>query len=507
VPLVLPGAATGVALAWVGLRIFIAAAPPDFPRLQRLAIDMRVLAFTAVIALVSNLLFTLVPAWKASNAPLAGALHAAKRTGTETPHRQWLRSVLVAGQIAVAVVLLTGAGLMIRSFTAALSSHLGAETSHLLVFDFRFPAREAFKQVGLYGTSGLFAVSPKPAQTVDRVVERLQPLPGIESVAAVNVQPFGGQNMSLPFSIDGRVFDTSATRTPESLPRADYVAITPNYFATLRIPLRQGRDFRSDDDERSRSVAIVNETFVRRYFSGQEVIGQHVTFHFLPQGPIREIVGVVADVATGRLDTVINPAIYVPHEQQTPQFVGPSVYTRSGMFVVVRTSGEPERLLPAITRTVAEIDPTTPIANAKPVERTLDDQVRFMRLYMLLLVGFGSVAVALAAIGVYGVVAYIVAQRTREFGLRIALGGKTADVLVLVGGHAARVIAVGMAGGVVIAVTASRTLRSLLFGVTATDPATYAAVVLLLMVVSVVACLLPARRAAIVDPMMALRHE
>jgi putative ABC transport system permease protein len=177
------------------------------------------------------------------------------------------------------------------------------------------------------------------------------------------------------------------------------------------------------------------------------------------------------------------------------------------MFVVVRTSGEPERLLPAITRTVAEIDPTTPIANAKSVERTLDDQVRFMRLYMLLLVGFGSVAVALAAIGVYGVVAYIVAQRTREFGLRIALGAKTADVLALVGGYAARVIAVGMAGGVVIAVTASRTLRSLLFGVTATDPATYAAVVLLLMVVSVVACLLPARRAAIVDPMMALRHE
>jgi putative ABC transport system permease protein len=354
---------------------------------------------------LSNLLFTLVPAWKASGTSCVDGLQSTSRHATDSVRRQRLRSTLVAVQIAVAVVLLTGAGLLIRSFTSALANNLGADTSHVLTFDFRYPPREAFKQIGMHGTSGLFEVSAKPADMVDRVSERLRHVAGVEAVGAVSLAPFSGPGIQMPFSIEGRTLDTGAASTADSLPVVEYFAVTPGFFGTMRVPLRQGRDFVPTDDERSRSVVIVNETFARQYFRGEEAIGRYLRLHFLPEEPVREVVGVVADVLSGRMESQRSPTVYVPNRQQSSRFVGPYVYTRNGMYFVVRTTADPGGTIEIVKRAVAEVDPVTPVANARPVEQTLDDQVRFLRLYTLLLSAFGGVAALLAAVGIYGVAA------------------------------------------------------------------------------------------------------
>jgi putative ABC transport system permease protein len=275
----------------------------------------------------------------------------------------------------------------------------------------------------------------------------------------------------------------------------------------MRIPLRRGREFLPTDSAQAPYVAIVNETFARQFFANEDPVGRSLRFDFLPNEPAREIVGVVGDTLGGRFQSRHMPSVYVPHVQQTSQFVGPFVYSRIGMTFALRTDGDPSRLVPAIQRAVAEIDPATPVANPRTVEQILDDQVRYLRLYMLLLGAFGAAAALLAAIGIYGVIAYAVSQRTREFGIRMAMGARAVDVLLMVLGYATRVISIGLVLGLALALSASRTLRSQLFEVTSNDPTTYVAVSLLLVIIAAVACLVPARRATLVSPTVALREE
>jgi putative ABC transport system permease protein len=509
-PLAVLGATVGIAIAWAGTRVFVAAAPPDFPRLDELTLDLRVLGFTVVVVLATAALFSLVPSIQASRVGILTASGEPNRSATHGAARQRMRSVLVCGQIALALVLLIGAGLMIHSFVRALQNELGADPTNVLTFDYRLPARDAFRAAGIYRGSGLFEISPLPAERVERIREKLQTLPGVESVAAATAAPFStGIALSMPFTIEGRPLPSSAVAVaaPAEQQTAGYTAISSGYFKVMRIPLRRGRDFSDVDRADSRYVAIISESMAAKYFPNEDPIGQHVRFDFVPNERPRQIVGVVGDTLVGPLQTSSSPAIYVPHVQQGPTFAGPYVYLRIGMAFVLRTAGNPMALLPAVKRAVGEVDPTTPVAGATTVEQLLADSVRHLRLYMILLGAFGVAATLLAAIGIYGVMAYSVAERTREFGVRMALGARAQDVLAMVLRHAGFIVAVGVAIGLVTAVFVSRLLQASLFEVTRTDPATYASVSVVLILVALIACLIPARRATAVNPIVALRHD
>lgn len=508
-PLAALGAMLGVLLARGGLALFVATAPPSFPHLEHLSIDFRILAFTALVVLVTAIVFAIVPAVQASSIKFAGTLTEVSRSATGGAERQRARSVLVTGQIALALVLLIGAGLMLQSFVRVIKNDLGADPANLLTFEFRLPPREVYKQLGMYRGTGLFEVSPVPAETVERVLDRLQTVPGLISVAAANAPPLAGGSFTMPFRIEGRPDPPSAVSIAgvPSLPTAEYIAVTRGFFDVMTIHLRSGRDFDHHDQASSPFVVVINETMARQFFAGEEPIGQRLQFDFLPDERPREIVGVVGDSLRGPFQADRVPTVYVPHLQQTSRFVGPTVYTRIGMYFVMRTLGEPMSLLPAVKRAVAEVDPATPVAGARTVEETLDAQVRHLRLYMLLLGIFGGVSTLLAAAGIYGVMAYSISQRTREIAIRMALGARMDDILRLVLRQASVFIVGGLSLGVIGALTLRRVIETSLFQVTATDPLTYVAVSGLLLIIATIACIVPARRATIVNPTVALKHE
>jgi putative ABC transport system permease protein len=508
-PLALLGATFGVLLAWLGLKLFLALAPAGFPRPEEVTLDFRVLSFTAVVALMTSIVFAVVPSMQVSRITLGEASRQANRTATANAQRQRMRSVLVAGQVALALVLLVGAGLMVHSFVRVLENELGADPRNVLTFDFRFPARESFKGIGMYRGSGLFEVSPVPAQTVERVFERLQTMPGVLAVGAVSAPPFGGQGFSIPFLIDGRPVPPPATAgiRPAERQTADYFAITPGFFKAMGIPLLRGRDLVSHDRAEAPLVVIISDAMASRFFPDEDPVGKYLRFDFVPDEQPRQIVGVVGDTLLGPLQTTRTPAVYVPHVQQGPTFVGPFVYLRIGMTFVLRTAGDPLIMVPAVKRAVAEVDRLTPVAAVRTVEQTLDGHVQQLRLSMWLLGMFGAVAALLAGTGLYGVIAYSVAQRTREFGVRMALGATASSVLRMVLRHATYIVVAGVGVGLVAAFLLSRLIQASLFEVTPTDPATYLSVGLLLMLVATIACLIPVRRATTVSPIVALRHD
>jgi putative ABC transport system permease protein len=514
-PIAALGGTLGVALSWVGLRLFLTTAPPGFPRLDHIALDGRVLAFTAVAVLLTTVLFAVIPAVQASKVPLLDPLTESGRSGgTAGAGRQRGRSLLVTGQVALALVLLIGAGLMINSFVRVIRHDLGADPTNLLTFDFRWPwpVSEGIKPLAeRYRDMSLWEVSPAPALAFDRVYARLQTLPGVVSVAAVSVSPFASESLSMPFLIEGRPEPTvpgiRGEGRIETRQIADYAAVTPGFFATMKIPLLAGRDFDARDTSDRPFVTIINRTMARRYFGNDDPIGQRIRLDFVPNEPQREIVGVVGDMFSGPLQPEHQPAIYVPHVQQTSRFAGPWVYQRIGMYFVVRTAAEPMQLVPSLKRAVAEVDPATPVANPATIEESIDSQIRHLRLYMLLLGIFGGVAAILAATGIYGVMAYSVAERTREIGIRMALGARAHDVLVMILQQATWIVGVGLVFGLAGAFAVTRLIRSTLFDVTPTDPPTFVVVSLALLVIAALASLIPTRRATAVDPTIALKSD
>ena len=508
-PLAVLGAGMGMLLAWGGLRLFVRLAPSDFPRLQYVSIDLRVLSFTALIAFATAVAFAIVPALHASSTQFSDELKEASRGATAGLLRRRMRHILVVSQIALALLLLIGAGLLLHSFARAIGNDLGADPTNVLTFDFRLPARESYKQIAMYRGSGLFEVSSVPSETIERVLDRLRTVPGVQSVAATNTPALGGASFEVPFRIEGRADPPSAISiagTP-ALPTVEHVAITRGFFDTMRIPLRAGRDFDNRDTAAAPFVAIINETMARQFFSSEDPIGRYIRFDVIPDEQPRQIVGIVADTLDGPFQTRHAPSVYVPHVQQTSRATGPAVYSRIGMYFVIRTPGEPMALLPPIKRAVAEVDRGTPIANAGTVEQTLNGQVRSLRLSMLLLGVFGIIAAVLAAVGIYGMIAHSVTERTREFGVRMAFGARAADVLLMVVRRATTLIVAGVALGLAGAIAFSRVLESSLFQVTATDPLTYATVSLLLLLIALIACVVPAGRAAGMNPTVALRHD
>jgi putative ABC transport system permease protein len=517
-PVAAVGGTLGVALSWLGLRLFLTMAPPGFPRIDQVALNFRVVTFTALIVVLTTVLFAVVPAIQASKATLADPMSDSGRSATGSAKRQRVRRLLVTGQVALALVLLVGAGLLINSFVRVIRHDLGADPQNLLTFDFRMSwgggARDSDGVKPLterYRDMSLWEVSSVPAQTFDRVLARLRTVPGVVSVAAVSSPPFGSGALAMPFLIEGRPAPTSPSirgeGKVETQQTANYIAVSPGFFSTMRIPIIRGRDFDEHDTAGRPSVAIVNRAFVRRYFPDGDPIGKRMSLDFVPNEPQREIVAVVGDTAAGPLQHQEEPAIYVHQMQQSSRFAGPWVYLRVGMTFVLRTSGEPTRIVESVKRAVAEVDPSTPVAAIQTMEQTLDAQIRHLRLYMFLLGVFGAVAAVLAATGIYGVMAYSVAERTREIGIRMALGARAQDVLRMVLRQATWMIGIGLLVGLASALLVTRVIRSVLVEVTATDPVTFAAVTALLVSIAAVACLVPTRRATSVDPTVALKFE
>ena len=417
---------------------------------------------------------------QAARPDLNESLKEGERGSTAGRHR--LRNALVVAEVSLALVLLVGAGLMIKSFLRLIHVEPGFDPKNVLTVSMSLPSTK-------YGDT------KQVSDFYTRLVARLDEQPGVVKAAAVNVLPMSGSGQTTNFLIDGRPLPP-----PNEEPEANYRAATPTYFDALGVPLREGRAFDDHDSSDAPPVAIVNETFVKKYFPGEDAVHKRLLD---PRGkqPPTEIVGVVGDLKHWGLDDQPEPYLYVPHAQSGDNF----------MTLVVRTAGDPEQMTATVRREVLALDKDQPVFDVKTMEQRISEQSALKRLLTWLLGVMASVALVLAAIGIYGVIAYAVAQRTHEIGIRMALGARAGDILRLVlrqGMLMAVVgIALGLAGTVALMVYLSKVMTKFLFTVSGTDPATYAGVALLLAAVALLACVIPARRAMRVEPMAALRYE
>jgi len=497
------GGILGGIFAWGGLRAILASLPAG--SLPDVTLSGRVLGFTGLVSIATGLFFGLIPALQTSKIDLSAAIKDSTRGGSEGLTKQRLRGALVTAQIGLALVLLIGAGLMMNSFLRIQKNELGGDPKGLLTFDFRFPQSQLMKPVGQqYRGVGLWDISPNVAMTYDRLFERVRALRGVISAAGAARPPFAGA-MGMLFKIEGRP-------APEPGPQgsgmnAAYMPITPNYFSTVRIPVLQGRDFSASDTASAPLVVIISKAMAQRWWANENPIGQRITFDFVPDEQPREIIGVVGDVRMNQTQKQPGPVVYLPHVQQSQRWLGPSWNYRSAMFFILRTGGNPTGMAGAVRSAVAEIDPSKPAGNLQTVEQNLRDQVSGQRVYMLLLSVFGAIAAVLAAVGIYGVMAYAVTQRTREIGIRMALGATASSVMALVVKQALILVFIGLVLGVAGAFGLTRFLANELYGVTATDPTTFIEVSLGLVAIAVLASLIPTRRAVSIDPTEALRHE
>jgi putative ABC transport system permease protein len=496
------GGIVGCALGWVGLRALVAALPPDAVGLTEARIDLRVLVATGLLSIVTGVLFGLAPAIQTSNVNLSTTLKESGRDGMAAGSAQRFRSALVTVQIGLALMLLIGAALMGNSLLKLLNNELGADPKNLLTFEFRFPQNELMRPVDKYRGVGLWEIFPVTGLTFERMWERVQAIPGVRSAAAISRAPLSGGAMGMPFLIEGRPLPESSRGRG-----AAYFAITPRYFETMKIPILRGRDFTRSDTASSALVMIINKTMADRFWDGKDPIGQHVTLDFVPNEQPRVIVGVVGDSVIGRFQRQPTPFMYVPHLQQQDRWQGPAWDYRAMMAFVMRTDGDPMALAPAVRRAVADVDRSKPAGNIRTVEQYLGQQARGLELYATLLGIFGVAAGLLAALGIYGVMAYTVAQRTREIGIRMALGAGGTRVMRLVIVRAVVLIAIGLVLGLGGAMGLTRVLASELYEVSPTDPVTFTVVTIGLTVVALVACLIPTRRAMSVNPIVALRYE
>ncbi len=490
----------GVALAWAGVRVLVAMAPSWMPRLNAISINGGVLIFSAAISILTGLIFGVIPAAQGSKSSFVESLKDATRGGTAGGARNRLRAVLVAGELALALMLLIGAGLLIRSFLRLQATDLGCDPHGLLTFRYRFAENQYGKPIGNYKGLVLWELSSVPAAQFRQVFERLQGVPGVRSVGGDAFPPLTGSN-PVNFTIEGKPFANADDLS------ADFYPATPNFFATMRIAMLRGRDFNDRDTLNAPRVAIINETFVHRFFADEDPIGKHIRFDFSPEDPLREVIAVVHDIPASNPQTRQDPAIFVPYLQMEPHITGPYASMPLQMTFVLRTQGDPMSALPAVRRAVEEIDRNRPLINPRTEDFFLDEQAEYPRYYSMLLGLFAAVATGLAAVGIYGVMAYAVEQRTREIGIRIALGAAAWDVFKIVARQALVVIAAGVAIGLAGAMALTRFISSEIWEVQATDPGTFAAVTILLMAIAILACLVPTRRAVRVDPTTALRYE
>ncbi|HEX6624898.1 MAG TPA: ABC transporter permease, partial [Pyrinomonadaceae bacterium] len=477
--------AAGILLAWWGVDALVALGPADLPRLDGVRLDASVFGFALLLSALTGLVFGLVPALKASRPELEETLReGGGRGSTAGRNRQRLRGLLIVSETALALVLLVCAGLLVKSFVHLLRVDPGFDPENVLTLGVSLPYAKYEE------------AAPRDA-FVSQSLERVRAVAGVETAAFVSPLPFSNANLVGDFQIVGRPAPLTATETPSAAVRT----VTPDYFRVMGIPLRRGRPFTEQDRKGAPGAAIVNETLARRYWPGQDPIGQRIKGLGVnltgDEPPDWEIVGVIGDVRHSGLDSEPDGELYVPYHQNTWSW---------GNFVV-RTAVEPSGLASAVRREVMTSDKEQPVVNVKPLAALIAESVAQRRFYMLLLGGFSAVGLCLALVGIFGVVSYTVTERTHEIGLRLALGASPGAVVrLMIRGGMISALA-GIALGVAAALVAARYMSTLLFDVTATDLFVFACVPLLVALVALAACYLPARRATKVDPMVALRYE
>jgi putative ABC transport system permease protein len=473
------GGAAGLLLSFWGIDLLIAMQPENLPRIESAPMDGTVIAFTAGAALLTGILFGLAPAVQTSRADLVTSLKEGGR-GARTS-RGRLRSGLVIVEVGLAVMLLTGAGLLIKSFYELQKVDPGFEPAGTLAFSLALPEAR-------YPDDG------QSEQLFARLLERVEAMPGVRSAGAVLGVPMSGTDFVIGFDVVGR----------EPLPPGERQSLqtrvaTPDYFSTVGIPVVRGRTFSPQDRADAPQVALINQAAVRQFFADEDPVGQRIEMGWTRDG-VRvggEIVGVVGDVRQFGLGEDFVPEIYFPHAQ----------VPYPSMTVTIRAEADPLALVGGIRSELAALDPDLPISNVRTLEQVLATSVAEPRFYMLLLTAFAGAALLLAAIGIFGVTSYFVAQRTGEIGIRLALGAAPKSVLMLVIGQGLGLIAAGVALGILGAVGTTRLLDSLLYGVSVTDPAVFVLVPALLTVAALLACYIPARRAIRLDPLVALRRD
>jgi putative ABC transport system permease protein len=475
----LAGGAAGLLLSVWMTDLFVAVSPANSPRFGEIKPDARVFLFTLAVTLVTGLIFGLAPAFQASQADLNETLKEGGRSGSEGARRNRVRSLLVVSEIALSFMLLAGAGLLVRSFIRLRDVSPGFNpdgvlTMRLSLLPAKYPTdqqkRDFFKQA----------------------TERMAELPGVKSAAAVLTLPLGGDTFGV-----GRAFIREGRpATPEESVNASFYLATPDYFRTLQIPVTAGREFTDRDTDQSPPAIIINETMARLYFPGESPVGKRIRM-VADEKFLREIVGVVGDTRPS-LEAPAGAQMYIPYAQDA---------TWSSMTLVVRTGGDPAGLASSARGVIQSLDKTLPVYNVKTMNDVFASSIARRRSSTLLVSAFALVALLLALVGIYGVTAYHVSQRTHEIGVRMALGAQRRDVIKLILGQSLRLTLGGLAVGLVSALALTRVMSGLLYDVKPNDPLTFAAGALLLAAVATLACYIPARRATKVDPLIALRYE
>jgi putative ABC transport system permease protein len=477
VVLAMCGGIAGVILARWGLDALLALAPTNLPRISEIHLDPAVLIFSLALSILTGLLFGIAPAWLAARADVNEALKQGTRGSTEGGARGRLRSALVVIEVTFALVLLGGAGLLARSFMQLANVDPGFIPENATLMRLSLPQ----KKYGEDAQQIAFATA---------LLERIKNLPGVQAVGITHSMPLVGDYV-LGFNIEGRPHID-----PADLPSTNYYSVTPDYFRAMGIRLIRGRIFTPQDDSKAPRVAIINETMARQFFPNEDPIGKRIN---ITNGPDtwRQIIGIVGDIKQYGVDKATSAQSYEPFAQ----------VPFTSLNVVIRTKGSPAALLGALRPAVYAVDKDQPVGQIRPLEEIVADSISRQRFAMTLLTVFSAVALVIAAVGIYGVMAYNVVQRTGEFGIRMALGAQQRDVLRLVLAQGGKLIGLGLAIGLLATLGASRAMGSMLFNTSAYDPLTLFSITLLLGAVALIACFFPANRATKVNPIEALRTE
>ncbi|HEU4386386.1 MAG TPA: ABC transporter permease [Blastocatellia bacterium] len=477
------GGIAGLIVAFWGIGLLDGLIPSSIAEFNPSGLDWRILSFTAGISLLTGVLSGLLPGIQVSRQSVSVFLKESGRSAGSSPRHNRTRNVLVVTEIALALMLLIGAGLLIKSFARLLDVNPGFQTRNVVAMDFSLNARQYHERT-------------RSVMFIEALTQTLRSVPGVESTGVTSHLPLSGEEGNRSFTI-GR---QSATNSEKS--DAEYRVVSPDYFRTMGIPLHSGRLFTSYDTfnpeakDNPPHVVIVNEAFARRFLSGQNLLGQPIVIDD-GMNRVRELVGVVGDVNHFGLDISPYPEMYVPFAQMP----------RATLTMVVRTSDNPELFVGGVRRAVSQLDPNLPLYNVKSVDGYLSESVAGRRLNMLLLAVFAALAMVLAVVGIYAVMSFAVTQRTHEIGIRTALGASPKEVFTLVVGQGMKLALTGIAIGLAAAFALTTAMKGLLFGISATDSATFVALPFLFLGIAFLACYVPARRAMRVDPIAALRDE
>ena len=482
VVLSLAGGLAGLGLAIWTVNLFIKFSPGDIPRLNEASVDLRLLCFTFAVSMLTGIAFGLWPAWHATGGSLNQSLKEAGSKSSEGKQRRRSRNVLIITELALAQVMLVGAGLLIMSYVRVSQIDPGFRSEEVLTAKIA-PAASKYPD------------TRSRIQFYSQVIEKLQTLSGVTSVGMVMNLPLSGASMNRGFTVEGR-----PEPKPDENMSMDYQVVSRDYFSTLNIPVLRGRSFTAGDTENSTRVIVINDAMARRFWPNEDPVGRRMAIGESSKDTSwRTIVGIVGDVRHASLTEEPVPTAFIDYRQDLESW--------PRMAFVLKTSAEPTSLSSAVRTSLVSIDPRQPVYAVEPMDKLLSTDVAPRRFVLLLVGSLALVALALAAVGIYSIISFSVSERTREIGIRMALGAKRGDVLRMVLGQGMVVALVGIFAGLTLALTLTRLLTTLLFSVSATDPTTFVMVGVVLMVIALLACYLPARRATRVDPLIALKDE